>query len=414
MVRSIKFWLILGGAVLTTIVIAAAAWRGFHGSATEVKVAAAEERLFENKVLATGRVETTRQVEVVAPFAARLVTLKVKEGDRVTAGQVLGELDTADVEERVKEAEAALAAAEAELAAALNPGTPEEIAQAKAALDAAAAGADAAQKKLERYRYLFEQDAAPQAELEAAEIEYTRAQAELAAAEARLAALTDIDADTIAVYRARVDQARTAVENARRAVKKGRLTSPVAGVVLHKTAKEGDYLQPGAPVLTIGDPGTLQVVADLSEQDVSGVTAGQGVEINWIGSPNKTWRGEVSRVAPAVTRKMDREAENIVRVYITLNKTDLLPGATVDTIIHRVKPHKALLVPTEAVVEAGETEVVFAVEKGKARRKAVVTGGSNELYTEIRSGLKPGARVILKPEDLEDGQPVHVAGGAKK
>jgi multidrug efflux pump subunit AcrA (membrane-fusion protein) len=166
LIRTAKFWLITGGVLLTAAVIAAAVWRGFHGAAIEVKVATAEERIFENKVLATGKVEATNRVEVVAPFAARLLTLKVKEGDRVAAGQVLGELDTTDVEESVKEAEAALAAA-------LNPGTPEDIAQAKAALEAARTNADVAQKKLERYRYLFEQDAASQAELEAAEMEYT-------------------------------------------------------------------------------------------------------------------------------------------------------------------------------------------------------------------------------------------------
>lgn len=414
MIRTAKFWLITGGVLLTAAVIAAAVWRGFHGAAIEVKVATAEERIFENKVLATGKVEATNRVEVVAPFAARLLTLKVKEGDRVAAGQVLGELDTTDVEESVKEAEAALAAAEAELAAALNPGTPEDIAQAKAALEAARTNADVAQKKLERYRYLFEQDAASQAELEAAEMEYTGVQAELAAAEARLATLTKVDADTIAVCQARVEQARVAVENARRAVEKGRLTSPIAGIVFQKTFQKGDYLQPGVPVLTIGDPNQLQVVADLSEQDVSGVTPGQEVEINWIGSPGKTWRGKVSRVAPAVTKKADREAENIVRVYIALNKTGLLPGATVDTIIHRVKPHKAVLVPTEAVVEMDKTKVVFVVEEGKAHKQTVVTGGSNELCTEIRSGLKPGAKVILNPKDLKDGQPVRLAGGAKR
>ncbi|MEW6448668.1 MAG: efflux RND transporter periplasmic adaptor subunit [Bacillota bacterium] len=412
MPRSAKFWLIFSGVLLSSAIIAAAVWRGLHGPATEVKVATAEERLFENKVLATGKVETTRQVEVVAPFAARLVSLKVKEGDRVAAGQVLGELDTADVEDRVREAEAALAAAEAELAAALTPGAPEEIAQAKAALEAGRAVADAAQKKLKRYRQLFDQEAASQAELEAAEMEYKKAQAEVASAEARLAALTKTDADTIAVHRARVEQARVSLENARRAVEKGRLTSPITGVVLQKAVKEGDYLQPGLSVLTIGDPGRLQVVVDLTEQEVSGVAPGREVEINWTGSPDKTWHGKVSRVAPAVTKRMERDTENTVRVYVALDKTGLLPGANVDTIIHRVKPHKALLVPTEAVVEIDKAKVVFAVEEGKARRHRVITGGSNELFTEIRSGLKPGAKVVLNPKDLKDGQPVR-AGGAK-
>lgn len=412
--KSAKLWLILGGLLLTVTVIAAAAWRGFHGAATEVKVAAAEERLFEDKVLATGKVETMRQTEVVAPFAARLLTLKVKEGDSVTAGQVLGELDSADAEDRVKEAEAALAVAEAELTAALKPGTEAEIAQAEAALAVAKTAAGAAAEKLERYRYLFEQEAASQAELEAAEIEHTRAQAEVAAAEARLAALAEADAETIAVYRARVEQARAAAESARRIAAKGRLTAPIAGIVLQVRVKEGNYLQPGMPILTIGDPAQLQVVAELTEQDVRGIVPGEEVEVNWIGNPEKTWRGEVCRVAPAVTKKLERELEKVVRVYITLEQSGLLPGATVNTVIHHVKPHKALLVPTEAVIEIDKEKAVFTVQDGKARKRTVTVGGANELYTVIRSGLEPGASVILNPGELKDGQPVRATGSAKQ
>ena len=413
MLRSAKFWLVLGGLLLTVAVITAAVWRGFHGAAAEVKVAVAEERLFEDKVLAAGEVETTRRAVVVAPFAGRLLSLKAQEGDSVTAGQVLGELDAADVKDQVKEAEAALAAAEAELAAALEPGTPVEIAQAEAALAAAKAAAEAAAKKLERYHYLFEQEAASQAELEAAEIEYEQARAEMAAAEARLKGLTEADERTLAVYRARVRQALAAAESARRLLEKARLTAPIAGTVLETRVKEGDYLQPGTPVLTIGDPAQLQVVAELSEQDVRGIAPGQEVEIRWIGDPEKTWEGEVFRVAPAVTKKLEREVEKIVRVYVTLKEGGLLPGATVDTVIHRVKPHEALLVPTEAVVEVDGKKVIFTVERGKARKRTVTAGGANELYTVIRQGLEAGAMVILDPEELKDGQPVRATGGAQ-
>jgi len=386
-----RSWLVLAGILLTVAVTAAAVYRGFNRPAVEVKAAAAEERLFEDKVLATGRVESLRQAEVVAPYAARLVCLKVKEGDPVEAGQVLGELDTSDAADRVKEAEAALAVAKAELASA------------GAALEAAEARAEAARKKAERFRYLFEQDAVSQAELEAAEIEYAGAKAEAATAAGNIRALE-----------ARVKQAQVAVDNARRTAAKGRLTAPVAGVVMEIAAKEGSYLQPGARVLTIGDPEKLRVVADLSEQDVGGIAAGQEVEINWAAYPDKVWRGKVARVAPAVVKKSELETERVVRVFIVLGQTGLLPGATVDVVIHRVQPREAVLVPSEAVVDRGKTKVVFVVEKGVARERAVTVGGANELYTEIRSGLDPGVQVILDPEEIKDGQPVRVTGGAEK
>ncbi|MGQ9512934.1 efflux RND transporter periplasmic adaptor subunit [Thermodesulfitimonas sp.] len=412
--RGARFWLAAAAGVLVAAVVAAAVWRGIHPPAAAVKTGVAAERLFEDKVLATGKVEAIRQAAVVAPFAARLLELKVKEGDQVAAGQVVAVFDTADADDRVKEAEAALKAAEAELAAALAPARPEEVAQAEAALKAAEAAAQAAQKRVERYRYLVEQEAASPAELEAAETDYARAQAEVTAAGARLAALKEPDSRRIAPLEARVNQARVALENARRMVAKGRVTVPVGGVVLQIAVKEGDFLQPGAPVLTVGDPAGLRVVADLSEQDVAGVAAGQEAVVTWAGCPGKTWRGKVSRVAPAVTKKTEQQqAENVVRVYIILEGAGLLPGATVDVVIHRVKPHRAVVVPNDAVIKEGGRPVVYTAEKGVARRRPVTLGGANELYTEIRAGLRPDATVILNPKEIKDGQPVRAVGGAQ-
>jgi HlyD family secretion protein len=412
--RGAKFWLIAGGVVLTVAVVVAGAVRGFAKAAVEVKTAVAEERMFEDKVLATGRVEATNRIDVVAPFAARLLSLKVREGDRVVAGQVLGEMDASDVEDRVKEAEAALAVAEAELAQALKPARTEEIAQAEAALKAAEAQAGVSREAVERTRYLFEQEAASQAELDTAEAAYVRAQADVAAASAHLTALKEPDPGRLTILEARVEQARVAVTSARRALAKKSLTAPGDGVVITTAAREGNFLQQSALILTVGDPGQFEVVANLSEQDIGGVTAGQDVEITWAGRPDKTWTGKVDRVSPGAAKSTDRETENAVRVFVKLHEEDLIPGATVDVVIYRVKPVKTILVPNEAVVVEGKRKSVFVVDKKTARKHPVQTGRGNELYTEIKTGIKPGATVVLNPKDLKDGQPVRLAGGQKQ
>lgn len=109
--------------------------------------------------------------------------------------------------------------------------------------------------------------------------------------------------------------------------------------------------------------------------------------------------------------------EHVVRVCIEFDQKSKgplpLPGATVDVFIYRVKPREALLVPNEAVIEEGKKKYVFNVEKKVARKLTVTVGVGNELFTEIKSGLKPGDRVILNPKDLEDGQPVRAAGGER-
>ncbi|MEW6181808.1 MAG: efflux RND transporter periplasmic adaptor subunit [Bacillota bacterium] len=412
--RGVKFWLILAGIVLTVAVVAAGAVRSFSKASVEVKTAVAEERTFEDKVLVSGKVDATRRVDVVAPFAAKLLTLKVKEGDRVASGGLLAEMDASDAEDRAKESDAALAVAQAQLAQALKPARTEDLTQAEAALEAAEAQAEAARKDLERQRLLFEQEAVSQAELEAAETAYTRAKSDADAAAARLAALKNPDDDQIKILQAQVEQARLAAQNARRAASKGRLTASADGVVLYTATRAGSYLQPGAPILTFGDLQKLEVVADLSEQDIGGVAVGQLAEITWAGQPDKVLKGKVSRVAPAVTKTADRETENAVRVFMQLPKNDLLPGATVDVLIYRVKPFKAVMIPNESILTEGKTKFVFAVENRTARKQKVELGLANELSTVVKTGLRPGAVVIIDPKDIKDGQPVRVTGGAKR
>ncbi|NHM28695.1 efflux RND transporter periplasmic adaptor subunit [Desulfofundulus sp. TPOSR] len=410
--RSIKLSLAIAGATLLIAVVVASIIRGSSTAAVEVKTARTEERIFEDKVLTTGRIEAFRRAEVVAPFPARLLSLKVKDGDYVAAGQLLGVLDTDEMEKRLRETRAALAVAEAELAQAQTPAAL-EVAQAEAAFKEAEAQFQDARRKLERYRSLFEQGAVPEADLEAAETEYVKAEANRQSAGARLTALQKSHDEKIRVLQARVEQARVAVDNARQEAAKGRLTAPIGGVVF-TTAREGTFLQPGTIILTISDRNSLQVVAEVSEQDVRGIAAGQEAEIHWAGSPGKTLPAKVSRVSPAVTRSNIHETENVVRVYLDMERNDILPGATVDVVIHRVKPGKSLLIPNEALLDEGKTKAVFVVEGNLARKRTVTVGRSNELYTEILAGLKPGAVVVVNPKNIKDGQPVRkIQAGAK-
>ena len=82
--------------------------------------------------------------------------------------------------------------------------------------------------------------------------------------------------------------------------------------------------------------------------------------------------------------------------------------------IYRVKPRQSLLVPNEALAGEGEAKAVFVVENGTAKKYAVQTGNSNELYTEIEQGIKEKSKVILEPDEIKDGQKVRITGGGAK
>ncbi|HHV35700.1 MAG TPA: efflux RND transporter periplasmic adaptor subunit, partial [Syntrophomonadaceae bacterium] len=327
------------------------------------------------------------------------LTLKVQEGDRVSKGQVLGELDVSEQRQQLKEAEDALKAAEANLA------------NARKANQEAAASAAAAEKNVADAKARLENTAPEQ--FKDAQDALVQAEQARQAANGRLDALKMQDPDALQLQ---VNQAKSAVDAARSAVEKGKLKSPIKGVVLEVAAKSGSYVQPGIPLITVGDPDHLQVVAKLSEQDINGVKAGQEVEVRWAGAPEQVVKGEVARIAPAVSTPEMGQTETFIKVYITIEKGEinLKPGATVDVVIYRVKPRQSLLVPNEALVGEGEAKAVFVVENGTAKKYAVQTGNSNELYTEIEQGIKEKSKVILEPDEIKDGQKVRITGGGAK
>ena len=395
-----KIAVVLGLALIVAVIVGAVI-KSNSESVVEVKTAEAKTMEYEDKVLATGKVEVLGSVDVASTLTVPAkLALKVEEGDQVSKGQVLAELDVTEQKQQLADAEKALDAAESALANAKKVKDEAAAAQKKLA---------AAQQKLETVQKLVAENKASQEELAAAQQEFAAAQQAQSAAEMK-AQFTDISS-----LEMQVEQARSAVDTARSAVEKGKIKSPIDGVVLQVHVKSGSYAQMGVPILTVGNPDQLQVVANLSEQDIRGVKTGQEVEVRWAGAPEQVVKGKVDRIAPTVSSPEMGQTETYIKVYITIDDgAPLKPGATVDVVIYRVKPRKSLLIPNEAIKEEGNTKSVFVVDNGTAKKVTVQTGHSNELYTEINGGIKANTKVVLEPKDIKDGQKVRLTGGGAK
>ncbi len=396
-----KIAVILGLALIVAVIIGAVI-KSNSESMVDVKTAEAKTMEYEDKVLATGKVEVVDSADVASTLTmpAKL-TLKVQEGEQVKKGQVLAELDVSEQKEQLAEAEDALDAAEKALANA-NKANQEMAAAKKEAEQNLAL----AQQGLEAVKALIQEGKAGQKELAEAQQAVTAAEQANSAVEMQAKGM-----DTSALQ-LQVEQAKSGVNAARSAVEKGKIKSPIDGVVLQIAAKNGSYAQMGMPLITVGNPDKLQVVANLSEQDINGVKAGQEVEVRWAGAPEQVVKGEVDRIAPVVSSPEMGQTETYIKVCITIDDgAALKPGATVDVVIYRVVPRKSLLIPNEAITKEGENKTVFVVENGTAKKVTVQTGHSNELYTEIKEGIKAKTQVILEPKDIEDGQKVRLTGG---
>src|SRR6266545_3423226 len=187
------------------------------------------------------------------------------------------------------------------------------------------------------------------------------------------------------------------------------LRAPVTGVVLRIIQDSEAVVPAGAPLIEIGDPLDLEVIADLLSTDAVQITAGASVRIDgWGGSPIQ---GRVIRVDPAGFLKVSALGIEEQRVRTTIDFVDPSEawsrlGHDYRVIVHVTvwKDEQVLRVPVGSLFRKGEDWAVFSVTDGSARKTLVKIGHRNSRSAEILSGLADGDRVVLHPSDrIRDG-----------
>ena len=190
------------------------------------------------------------------------------------------------------------------------------------------------------------------------------------------------------------------------------IRAPVTGRVL-KIVQDSEAAVPaGAPLIEIGDPLDLEVIADLLSTDAVQVRPGALVKIDgWGGAPIK---GRVTRVDPAGFLKVSALGIEEQRVRTTIDFAEPSDawsrlGHDYRVIVHVLtwSADDVLTVPVGALFRAGSDWAVYAVKDGRARTTVVRIGHRNAQTAEVLSGLAAGDRVVLHPSDrVRDGSAV--------
>jgi HlyD family secretion protein len=185
--------------------------------------------------------------------------------------------------------------------------------------------------------------------------------------------------------------------------------APVRGRVLRVLQESEGVVQPGIPLLEVGDPEALEIVADVLTTDAVGIREGAPVRIErWGGSD--TLRGHVHRVEPSAFTRLSALGveEQRVNVVIDLDAIDtaesLGDGYRVEVAITVLQRANRLLVPLGGLHRLDEGWAAFVVDGGRARLRKVTIGAHNGSEAEVVAGLREGERVVLYPTDkVEDG-----------
>jgi len=344
--------------LLLGLVVSASAfglWSWWQGREPEVALVTVEQGPIYEAVHATGRVASDRLVDVTSHGPGQLVAVLVKEGERVEKGQILARMDDQDAKMRVKRIEASLISLEEEV--------------------------NRANKIRERLRRAFQVGAVSRQALDDAEADWTAASARQAVAQEELAA-------------AKLELERT------------RIKAPFSGIVTEVVAHPGQWVAPPQPILKLVDDGRKLVRLQVDAADSARLAPGQTVVLSSEAFPDRRWQEKVLRIAPAT------EA-NAVQVEVSLgrNAPPLRLGQPVSGEIRIRGSERAVKLPLAALVEVNGEPAVMVLRDGKIHYRRVEIGIEDFTHVEIRSGLRPGDRVVLAPgRTLKEGQAVRIAG----
>lgn len=328
---------------------------------------------------------------VLAPGAGVLADWLVAEGDDVVAGQLLGHVDSPELQRELADRQADLAQAE-------RRRSELELEQAAAVREAASnlarleRAVTEAQTALDSARTLYALGAIPRKDVEAAEATVRSAgQAvdDARADESNAAARRELARSGAA---ADVERARGALELATSQVAASELRSPITGRVIELSAVVGDNVAARSVLVTIAGTDDLRVDAEFSESQARLLAVGQPANLRIAGVD---YQGSVALVAQQAQQSA-QAGGLVVRAALVFNEppAGLRLGGSVTIEVETGRREDALYLPRGAYLTTGGERLAFVVDGEEARRVPVVFGLIDGNKVEVRSGLEAGERVI--------------------
>ena len=409
----------------------------------------------------TGQVTTTEDASVGAKQSGKLVAVYVKDGDPVSAGEVIAQQDVSSFNDQLRQSVAGLSSAESQLSQAIanekvGPSksaaavaqAQSQVASALATLEKVKNGArkqeriqtewtvkqtktnlDIAQKDMDRKQNLFNEGAIPKTELEQAQnafvlaqMQYTEAvqnqslqnegarpediavaQEAVRSAREQLRQAQDqqkldvLYSDQVRAAESAVQSAKAQVDLAKQAIADCQIKAPFAGRVSGKPVQPGEVVGPGSTVARIIGAGGDYFDGDVPEDQITQVQSGSPVQIRLTAIPGKTFSGHIAAINP-----LGSETGRLFSARITFDSSspEIRPGMFARGVITLRTIPNAIVVPAAAVVSFLEHPTVFVMNGSTAVTPHIVTTGlRKDDIVQIVDGLAPGERVVVKGQE---------------
>ena len=379
---------------------------GQRDNAKEVEIEVASERLVRASILASGNLVFREQSQLSPEVIGKVRAVLVEEGDRVEAGQVVLQLDEQVYLAQVAQLEAA-------------------VRQQRINIERQQLNVANQERQWQRSDELHRRKLIDDARHDEAKLALDMARVELRAS------------------RETLQQAQAQLDQAREQLAKTEIRAPISGTVMSVGIKIGETAVAsstgiaGSSLMTIADPDSLMTEVNVDEADIARIQVGQSVAVYAAAFPDIALQGEVESIplSPRSTTA-GASANSLARSYsvkVRLADTQSLalrPGMTCRAEIYTDSGNEVLAVPVQAVMSNNEASTergsgkeppaeefhLFVEKDGRAERRVVKVGVSDDSYQEVREGLSTGERVVIGPykilRHLKDGDALKAAEAA--
>jgi HlyD family secretion protein len=458
--------------VFALLIIAAAIKARQKPKGEEVTVEKVEKRTIRETVSASGKIFPETEVKISSDVSGEIIELYVKEGDSVTAGQILAKIRPDEYQSALEQGQASVGTARSqrEVSSSNVQGSSAQIEQLKADRRRLESQLEVARNTHQRNEKLYKDGVISTAEFETSQNNLRAAESALAASDANLRSAESTLASAKANVRASefgINSANARLKELRTSLQKTIVTAPVSGIVSKLNVEKGERVvgtlqMAGTEMMRIANLRSMEVQVDVSENDILKVSLNDEVDIEVDAYLGRKFKGKVSEIANSASNvgaaggaslNTDQVTNFVVKIRVDpASYVDLLkdgrrypfrPGMSASVDIFTHTSEGTLSVPIISVTARDDDkeddkkdkksedekrdeekeqkknndlikEIVFVVSGDTVGVREVKTGIQDNDYIEILSGLQEGETVVTGPysavaRKLKGGSRIHTA-----
>ena len=372
-----------------------------HSDSTPLQTITVARHDLKVVISTNGIIEPVDRSEVYAHLDAFVSAVHKQEGAQIGKGQPLMQLDSQPLRTALAEAKAALLEARRQARIVMSGPSKEEMTALEASIAEGTLQLGQTHKDIELEESLLSKQATSRAA-----VENLRKQRDLQ--QVRVDGLKQKKADLEARYSAeekeweqnRLGELNKQVVLLEQQLQMESVLAPKSGVIYSIPVKPGAYVNKGALLAQIYEPGKIRLRAYVDEPDLGRIAKGQAVVVEWDGMPNKQWNGVIEKPAEQVV-VMNNRSVGYVFCSVDAEPRELIPNLNVKIEITTARKSDVLVIPRGAVIRQNGKPVVLLSERNRTVVRPVELGLVTSEEIEVLHGINAGDSVVLNPVEAK-------------